>query len=226
MLQSSIFQWHGGAGWLVLSGGGDTAARETEAIDAQALTRGAADGALVLIHAAAEDPAYAEQHLSYLSDLGGPSGYAVDIVTEDDDTLRQALAEAGVIIIADGPNRTRLFNSLHGAAIEGITQAYNQGALIMGRGVGAAVFGQWVLGLPASQPADGFGWLAHSAVVSAPLQTREKQQLQNLLHSTPTAFGLGIWPGSALTLGPDRRVELWGRQQISISLGQAYSIRE
>lgn len=226
MLQSSIFQWRGGAGWLVLSGGGDFAAGGTEAIDARMLTRGAADGALVVIHAAAEDPAQAEQYLSYLNDLGGPVGYVVDIVTEDDETLRQALGEAGIIVIGDGPNRTRLYNSLHGAAMEGITRAYQQGALIMGSGIGAAVFGQWVLGLSTSPPADGFGWLSNSAVLAAPLQEHEKQRLQSLLHDTPTAFGLGIWPGSALTLGPDGQLELWGRQQISISLGQAYSIRE
>ncbi|MBN2472262.1 MAG: hypothetical protein JXN59_16175 [Anaerolineae bacterium] len=226
MLQSSIFQWHNGAGWLVLSGGGDFTTGETEAIDARMLTRSAADGALVVIHAAADDPTGAEQYLTYLSDLGGRSGYSVDIVTEDDDTIKQALGEAGMIVISDGPNRTQLFNSLHGAAIEGITQAYARGALVMGNGIGAAVFGQWVLGLPASPPADGFGWLANSAVLAAPLQAAEKQQLQGLLHSTPTAFGLGIWPGSALVLGPERQVELWGRQQISISLGQAYSVQE
>ncbi len=226
MLQSSIFQWRSGAGWLVLNGGGDFAARETEAIDAQMLTRGAADGALVVIHAAAEDPNDAEQYLSYLSDLGGRSGFALDIVSEDDDTLRQVLGEAGTIVISDGPNLSRLYNSLHGAAIQGITQAYEQGALIMGSGAGAAMFGRWVLGQHASQPAEGFGWLVNSAVLSAPLHPDERLQLQGLLHSTPIAFGLGIWPGSALTLGPDRKVELWGRQQISISLGQAYTIQE
>lgn len=227
MLQSSIFQWHEGAGWLVLCGGGDFATGDTEAVDAQMLTRGAADGALVYINAANEEPDHAEQYLAYLSELGGRSGYTVDIVMEDDNSLKRMLGEAGIIIIGDGPHRTRLYNSLHGAAIEGITQAYAQGAVVMGVGIGASVFGQWVLGLPDNNPlAEGFAWLSYGAVLGAPLRPEEKVSLQRLLNAQPTAFGLGIWPGSALTLGPSRQVELWGNQQISISLGQAYSIKE
>lgn len=226
MHQSSIFRWREGAGWLVLSGGGDFTTGETEAIDARILTRSSADGALVYINAANTDANAAEQYLTYLGDLGGRTSFTLDVVTEDDITLKTQLSEAGVIIIGDGPDSTRLFNSLHGAAIEGIERAFSQGALIMGSGIGAALFGEWVLSLEGAAPADGFGWLAQAAVIGGTATPPEKQKLQGLLQGNPFAYGLGIWPGSALSLGPDGGVELWGKQQISISLGKAYTVQE
>lgn len=226
MHQSSIFQWREALGWLVLSGGGDYLKGETEAIDARMLTRGAADGPLVYINAADPDLEAAEQYLTYLDDLGGRSGYIIDIISEDDVTLKTKLGEAGVIIIGDGPDRSRLFNSLHGAAIEGIEQAFEQGALIMGIGIGATVFGEWVLSLDSDNTADGFSWLTRAAIIGGTPSPEEKLKLKALLHSNPIAYGLGIWAGSALTLGPAGNVELWGNQQISISLGKAYTVHD
>jgi hypothetical protein len=227
MQHSSIFQWRQGAGWLVFSGGGAYLKGETETVDMAALTRSAADGALIYVGAASDNGDDAEQYLAYLGELGGRSGYTLDIVAEDDDSLRTQLSEAGIIIIGDGLLAVRLRNSMHGAVIEGIERAYAQGALVMGIGIGAALFGEWVVDLPGDAPAEsGFAWLANVAILSGTPGDSQRQRLQAILHANPTAFGLGIWPGSALTLGPEGQVELWGKRQISISLGQAYSVRE
>ena len=85
-MQSSIFQWPDGAGWFVLSGGGDFQKGESENIDSSMILRSAADGALAYIWAAS-DLDTAENYLTYIADLGGRSGYPVDIVSEDDASL-------------------------------------------------------------------------------------------------------------------------------------------
>ncbi len=225
MQESNIFRWRAGAGWLVLSGGGSYLEGQTEPIDMAALTRSAADGALILIGAAGESLDDAERYLGYLGELGGRSGYILDIISEDDESLRTQLSEAGIIIIGDGPHRSRLFDGMHGAAIQGIAQAHTQGALVMGIGIGADLFGEWVVSLPDGQPgATGFAWLANAAVLGGIAADPDRRRLQTLLHAAPTAYGLNVRPGSALTLGPEGQVELWGKQQISISLGKAYTI--
>jgi hypothetical protein len=222
MFQSSIFRWRSGAGWLVLSSGGSFEAGITEAIDMRMLTRGAAGGPLVYI-GAAHNAEMTEPYLTYLNDLGGPVNYAVDIIMEDDETLEKQITEAGIVIIGDGPDYQRLYNGMHGAAIKALQIAYERGALVMGAGIGADLFGQWVI---KHQMSPGFGWLANSAVLSGIPDDATKQALQSLLYQEPTAYGLGIRPGSALAFGPNSTVELWGKQQIAISLGQAYSVQE
>ncbi|NPV67998.1 MAG: type 1 glutamine amidotransferase-like domain-containing protein [Anaerolineae bacterium] len=225
MIQSSIFEWRQGAGWLVLSSGGRFMDGETEAIDTRMLSRSAADGALVYI-GAADEPETAEQFLMYLGDLGSRSGYAIDIIAEDDASLKAHLGEAGIIVIGDGPQHARLYNGLQGAALEGILRAYENGALIMGIGFGAELFGQWILRPSPLAPYSGFTWLANAAILTGVPELAQKRTLQDLLHKRPVTYGLNIRPGSALTFGPDGQVELWGTEQIIISLGQAYSIRE
>lgn len=227
MLQSSIFRWRAGAGWLVLSGGGKTYRENTEAIDTRMLSRSAADGPLVYINAANPNADEAEAYLSYLTDLGGRSGYVIDVISEDDLTLQKQLGEAGIIVIGNGPDSERLINGLRGAAITGIELAYQQGALVMGIGAGAEVFGQWILGRTPAPPSwqDGFGWVGQAAILAGMPTDVQKSSLQQLLQTVPDAFGLTVWAGSALVLGPERQIELWGNQQISITLGSAYSVQ-
>lgn len=225
MLQSSVFRWPDGAGWLILSGGGDVMGGAHDAIDSRILLRSAADGALVYIGAAG-DPDEADRYLDHLGELGGQTGYPVDIVAEDDDTLKAQLSEAGVIIIGDGPHRQRLFDSLHGVAIEAIQLAYRRGAIVMGTGIGAEVIGQWVIGLTASEVEAGFGWLSNAAILTGSPGSECTAVLQHLLQTQPIAYGLQIKRNSAIALGPDGSVELWGERQIAISLGQGYNLQE
>ncbi len=225
MTRSSMFEWQQGAGWLILGPRSDTQTGPSDAIDSRVLTRGAADGPLVYIWAA-NDLESADQYLDYVQELGGQAGYPVDIVSDDDETLTEQLAEAGVIVIGDGPHTDRLFNSLHGAAIRDIQLAFEQGAVVYGAGLGAEVLGQWFLHGSDSMPRKGFGWLANAAILTDDGSQAMKEQLQRLLLEEPTAFGLGIGANSALAFGPDGQVEAWGDRHIAISLGKAYATDE
>lgn len=222
MPQTSIFQWQEGFGWLVLSGGGDFLTGESEAVDTRMLSRSAADGGLAYIWAAGDLTA-AEQYLQYLDDLGGPSSYLVDVVAEDDAALESLLGEAGIIVIGDGPQADRLYNGLSGVGIKALATAFRRGALVMGIGAGAEVFGQWRL-RPASQGVQpGFDWLTSAAILTGNLDNAERRTLKGLLRAQPLTYGLGIGAGSALALGPEGQIESWGMSQIAVSLGQGYS---
>lgn len=205
-----------------MSGGGDFEQGETDVIDTRMLTRSDADGPLVYI-GAAHDELRAEAYLDYLGELGGRSGFAIDIIMEDDNTLETQISEAGIVVIGDGPDFERLFNGMHGAAIKAVHTAYLQGAVVIGHGAGAEIFGQYVMRDTRENPRKGFSWLQRAAIFSNQPGPAEKAALQKLLSKKPTSFGLGIRPESALALGPNNMVELWGNQQIAISLGQAYT---
>ncbi|MFN8448489.1 MAG: hypothetical protein U0521_07830 [Anaerolineae bacterium] len=91
MPTQTVLQWLDGRGWLVLSGGG------SDEICAQALGRVAADG--VACVSPSGDP---DALLDDIADLGAPSGYLVDVFGEDDQTLRDKLAQAGMIVVVAG----------------------------------------------------------------------------------------------------------------------------
>lgn len=219
-MRSSIFQWPDGAGWFVLSGGGDFQQGESEDVDTRMLLRSAADGGLAYIWAAS-DLENAEHFLTYVADLGGRSGYPVDIISEDDATLNSQLGEAGVIVVGDGSQGMRLYNAMHGPAIQAILTAFANGALVMGVGVGAEIFGSWFLRGEA-EPLPGFGWLSNALLQIHPPHPSTHRVRHDLLQREPLAYSVELGHNSALALGPEGQVELWGKRQIAVSLGQGY----
>src|SRR5438552_3939462 len=195
MPQANIIRWRDGTGWLVLSGGGDYASADTGEIEAEALARVAAGDPMAYIWAAG-DVETADKHLDALHDLGAPTGYLVDVLTEDDETLRGELAVAGLIVLGDGPNVKALRSGLLGAALEAIGSAFERGAVILGVGQGAAVLGNFM----PEQP--GVGWIEGAAIMPGYEDDKATAQLRDLLAKNPDAYGLGIARGSALALGP------------------------
>jgi cyanophycinase-like exopeptidase len=213
MPQANVIRWRDGAGWLVLSGGADSADGAAGDIEANALARVKAGRPVAYVWAAGDVEA-ADKHLEALEDLGAPTGYLVDVLTEDDDTLRQQLEIAGLVILGDGPNVKELRSGLLGAAIEGIASAYETGAVILGIGPGAAVLG----GIVGEQ--NGLNWVEGAIVVPTYEHETEQSRLRDLLKTHPEAYGLGIATGSALALGPAGEVEAWGDAKVTVTLGQ------
>jgi hypothetical protein len=210
MPAQNVFRWLDGRGWLVLAGGG-----ETGDIRAQALGRASADGGLACISLKG-DPLL----LDDLEDLGAPSGYLVDLNTEDDKTIHDRLAEAGIIVIDSAPSVKEARSSLRGAAIEGIQQAFENGAVVLVEGVTAAAFGGWVL-LSGGEVTEGLEWLENALV--APAIPDLATYARPVLIAQPSAIAVGIGQGSALALGPDGEVETWGEKRVTIALGNAYT---
>lgn len=215
MPQANVIRWRDGAGWLVMCGGGDFASGETGEVEAEALTRVQPGDPIAYIWAAG-DVETADKHLAALDDLGGPTGYLVDILTEDDDSLRQQLSVAGLIVLGDGPNLRELRSGLLGAALEGVSAAFERGAVILGMGQSAALLGSWLEDL------EGIAWVEGAIIVTSYEHPDQPARLRQLLLSHPNAYGLGIGIGSALALGPGGEVESWGEPKVTVTLGQSF----
>lgn len=216
MPSTNLIRWPDGEGWLVLSGGGAIDSAETGEIEAEALGRVRPGDPLVYIWAAG-DIETADKHLAAIEDLGAPAGYLVDILSEDDETLRQQIVPAGMIVLGDGPNVDTLRSALPGGALESIGYAFERGAVILAVGESARLFGSVM------PQAAGLGWVENAIVVPAYERDGEATRLHELLTAQPAAFGIGIATGSALALGPAGEVEAWGNRQITVTLGRSQS---
>lgn len=208
MPSQSVFHWLDGRGWLVLSGG------NSDEIRAVALTRMAADGGIACI-SFADDP---DDLLDDLADLGAPPAYLVDVFGEDDLTIRDQLAQAGMIVVEDGVSAFEIRGALRGAALEGMQAAFENGALILLEGASAAAFAAWVL--ESGTVETGLEWLIGAVVLIG--VRNAAPDAKPVLDTQPTAIAVAIMPGSALALGPDGEIETWGSGEVTVALGAAY----
>jgi hypothetical protein len=218
MPQANVLNWIDGEGWLILSSGKD------DEIRAKALARVQADGGTVYLAISGESPneiSPTERTMEDMNDLGAHSGYIVDILTEDDETLTEKISEAGIVVITGGESVAELRSALLGAAIKGIRTAYEQGAVIFAEGYAAAVFGTWAL-LDSGKTASGLDWLRNTLVVIGLTSVGQSSHVQEILKTEPDAVAIGIGTASALALGPAGEIEAWGKKQITIALGQGY----
>lgn len=217
MARNSVLGWLDGRGWLILSGGYDSGSE----IRANALGRASADGGIAYITMGGNSH-MGEKALEDMEDLGAPSGYLVDVLSEDDDTVQGKLADAGMIVIESGTDLDDLRSSLMGAAVKGIQAAFENGAIILAEGLSAAVFGSWVV-LDSGKVVPGLEWLENTLIVPGVTSVSESELAQKVFISQPSAIAAGIGMGSALALGPDGEIEPWGKKQVTVALGPNYS---
>lgn len=217
MGQNNVLRWRDGRGWLVLSGGAD----EASDVRARAVGRLSADGGVAYVTFGSH-LAEAETALTDLEDLGAPSGYLVDLFTEDDETVQSLLAEAGMVVISVEAEAQEVRSALLGAALQGLQIAYENGAVILAEGSSAAVFGEWLV-LPDASIRPGLDWMQGMAVFPGVLAAAEAPTVRQFLDAQPGGIAAGIGVGSALALGPDGEVETWGRRQVTIALGPRFA---
>lgn len=205
-----VLSWPDGSGWLVLSGGRDSLGD----IRAQALSRIFIDGQVVYV--GLDDDDY-DDLLDDMGELGAPTGYLVNILTEDDATIYTALSTAAMIVIPEHDNMEVMRSALKGAAADGIRAAYEQRAVILAEGRSAALFGSRLLS-DSDEVVDGLGWVSETLIVPAIVSVAQSRAARDLLatHLVNVAVGLGV--GSALVLGPDGLIETWG-PHVTIALG-------
>ena len=208
MPTQSVFHWLDGRGWLVFSGG------SSDEIRAAALGRMAADGGIACI-TFADDP---DHLLDDLADLGAPPAYLVDVFGEDDITIRDQLTQAGMIVIEGGDSALEIRGALRGAALEGMQAAYENGALILLEGAGAAAFAGWLIEDDVVET--GLEWLIGALVLIG--VRNAAPYAKPVLDVQPTAIAVAIMPESALALGPDGEIETWGLGEVTVALGAAY----
>lgn len=214
MAFNNVLRWCDGRGWLVFSG-----AVGSDAIRAAALGRASADGGLALV--CMGSPERCEQALDDLEDLGAPSGFLVDVLSEADDTIRERLSEAGIIVVIGVDDALAVRSALLGAASDGIMAAFANGALILLEGWAAAAAGAWLVTAEGESLA-GLSWLQAATVIPGAASVSDYPPARSALISHPESVAVSIGGGSALVLGPDGEVEIWGQRQVSIVLGSDY----
>lgn len=208
-------------GWVVLSGGHTPGS----AIRAQALRRAMAYGGVAYI-GMSEDSGDAT--LDDMEDLGAPTGYHVNVRVLDDQTLREQIAEASVIVLDEHEDPARLHASLQGAAMDAIREAYQRGAVVLAEGASASLLGRYLFTRADSPPIEGFNWLENSLILPENGLAISPEAVQDVLSAQPEALAVRIGAGSALVLGYDGAggtIEIWGRREVRLLLGQGYSRR-
>ncbi len=210
---NNVFSWLDGAGWLVLSGGADSSGE----IRARVLGRAAADGGVVYISLDIEDSSVIDD----MDDLGAPTGYTLDVISEDDETIIKHLTEASVVVVQNTDSVDNLLSALSGAATKGLQAAFERGAIILAEGLGAHVFGAWAVADPGQLTA-GLEWVKKTIIIPTAAGVADADKIRETLEKQPEAIAIGIGTGSALAFGPEGEVETWGDGQVTVVLGSSY----
>ncbi len=222
--------WLDGEGWLVLLGGGDWRNGSTDQADAQLLSVANLDRPMLILMAEGSRTA-AEETLEHFTTLGGPGGEAYTLETLTRDYLETPgfltlLMEAGILYLG-GENPLPLVNTLvNTEAFRQIVEGYStlQGLTIVGAAAGAAALGHWVFtSRPPYQQALGLGFVMNTVVVPHFTRTEDSPILKALPKLGDSLLGLGVPDGTALALGPNGQVEMWGEGQVTavVSAGSA-----
>jgi hypothetical protein len=213
MSKNQILSWVDGPGWLVLSGGPVSLGT----VRAAALTRIAVEGSVAYIGLNEHDN---EDLIEDMGELGAPTGYLVNVMAEDDETVRKQLIDAALIVVPGNFDPATLRGGLLGAAMDGIEAAFKRGSVILIEGNATMLFGK-VVQTDSGKLLEGLNWVRNALIVPAITSISESPQARDLLASKQAGIAIGIGVGSALVLGPDAGLELWGQQQVTIALGAA-----
>ena len=168
------------------------------------------------------DLAAGDRRLEDFEELGATAGYLVDILTEDDETIATRLAETSIVVLESSDDLRNLKSALMGAALRGLETAFANGAIILAAGGPAMLFGEWVYN-GQDNLIEGFGWLLDAVIM--PTAQDLSTHVKPVLQAYPELYAIGIGAQTALALGPDGQVEIWGQRQIAVALGQNYAVR-
>ncbi len=219
MTRAGPLQWASGAGWLILVGGGEWRGEEVD-IDDRILALADFARPIAYLPAAGGALAAGEALLDEYAALGAPRGYVVPILRPADAwnlENRRLLAEAGIVILGEGDGLT-LLRTLRGTpALEGMAEAFADGALIVAVGRSAAPLGAWVLADEATSELEGgWGWMGGTLLLPHWAGAVARPQVQVALRGRAGLLGIGLPERTALALGPDGQVENWGEGQITV----------
>jgi hypothetical protein len=215
-MADNTLQYLSGRGWLVFSGG-HTAGSP---IRAQALARSKTYGSTAYISLADDS---GDALMDDMEDLGARSGYFVDLEFDKPEDIVEQLQTASLIVVEVGSSVDALYSALQGAALEGIREAYQRGALILLEVLTVNLFGRYTLS-DGGELLDGFDWVQNTFIEPQSTGLEDSRAVQLVLANIPNAIAVNIAAGSALCLGENGLVEIWGdNREVTISLGRSYA---
>lgn len=212
-MQGSLpFRWLDSPGWLVLSGSADAQSE----LRALALSRCDAAGALAYISLAADQ---GDALMDDLAELGAQAGYLVDLEETDNNAIHERLSGAGMIVIEAGADMRRLQRLMSQTVTHALKAALQDGALVLLEGLAATLAGSVYLD-SAGKLARGLKLVEDVYVAVDVNSVFESAAAARVMRNRPGTVGIAIDRGAALALGPQQRVETWGQQEITFSLGE------
>ena len=215
MSMQTGLEWIAGDGWLVFTGEHDDASE----LRAQSLHRIGLDRGFAYLGL---NEAAGDEEIADFEDLGAPTGYLVNILTEDDETIRRNLRDVGLVVIDSQADPRRMLDALRGAAAEAVQEAYEHGALVLAEGPVAQIFGACWLSESGSLH-EGLNWLTDTMILpGVGEQARVRETAAQVFERRPRTLALGISNGSALALGPGATLEVWGDQPVALTMGPGF----
>lgn len=204
-----------GRGWIILSGG-NTAGSP---IRASALARAREYGITAYISTADDG---GDSLLDDMEDLGARSGYFIDPEFDEAEDIIAEMKTASLIIVEVGNSIDSLLKILKGSALEGMKQAYERGAIVLIEGLAVNLFGRWLI-TDEGNIADGFNWINNAFIEPQSTGVDDSRAVRAVLNEIADAVAINIDSGSAIALGPEGAVEVWGEEKkVTISLGSKY----
>lgn len=210
----SFLRWIDGNGWLVFAGG---ATKEGD-VRARALARLDAGGAVAYISLANDG---GDALLDDMEDLGAPTGFILDVLHEPSGVVEEQLKSVAMVVIEGATSIDSLYRALSESVIEAIRAAYERGALILLEGLAINLFGTWLMS-DDGVIYEGLGWVHEAFLEPNVTSAQDSRAVQDVLMSQPKAIAIAIGESSALALGGDGTLEVWGDKQVTISLGGYY----
>lgn len=208
-------QWVGGDGWLILAG----EIEEGSELRAETLHRIGLDRGFAYLGL---NEAAGDAEIADLEDLGAPTGYLINIMTEDDETIRRNLRDVGLVVIDSAADPYQMLNALRGAAIEAVQEAYERGALVLAEGPVAAIFGAWWL--DGDTLREGLGWVSDALILPGiGGQAAVREIARRVFEQHPRTLALGISNEAALALGAGAKLEVWGDNPVALTLGPDFT---
>lgn len=215
-MSENTLKYLSGRGWIVLSGGNT----EGSPIRAKALTRAREYGITAYISSADDG---GDSLLDDMEDLGARSGYFIDPEYDDPEDIIEEMKTASLIVVEVGSSLDSLYHMLRGATVEGIRQAYERGGVVLIEGLATNIFGRWVLS-DEGEIVDGLNWVQNAFIEPQSTGAEDSRAVQTVLNEIAEAVAINVASGSAIALGPDGAVEVWGEEQnVTISLGRKYT---
>jgi hypothetical protein len=213
MNQQGPLRWIPGTGWLILA----APAPDSE-VRSQALARSDGEGVTVYVSFADDR---GDALMDDMEDLGALAGYLVDFQVDRGAVLHKQLEHATMLVLETGTSLDAVLATLDEDVVDALRHLYERGAVLLIEGLAMNVFGRWVL-TDGGDIVDGLGWI-ENAFVDPVSPGAENAVIHQILQSFAEGIGIAIGEGSALVLGGDGTVEVWGRGDVQISLGRQYS---
>lgn len=232
MPQQGPLRWLDGEGWIVLLGGGDWRRGETDAVDSRLLSVANLDRPMIVLTGGGS-PREAEAILDHYTEMGGPGGLtfalpAVPTGVLDAPDVLSLIREAGILYLGGEDPFGLIANLYESPAFRQIVESYStlQGLTLIGAGAGAATLGRWAFGAaPPYEQAMGLGFVMNAVVAPHFTTTEDSPVLRALPQIDDNLLGLGIPERTALALGPQGQLEMWGEGEVTavVSAGEAES---